>query len=45
MAQADEHNDHQLYVVSKIVGARYNEQDMFYELLDAWRDFPVGKDP
>jgi hypothetical protein len=29
LAQADEHNDHQLYVVSKILDARYNEQEMF----------------
>jgi hypothetical protein len=31
LAQAADHNDHQLYVVSKILGARYNEQDMFHE--------------
>jgi hypothetical protein len=36
-----EHNDHGLYVVSKILDARYNEQEIFYELLVAWRDFPV----
>jgi hypothetical protein len=35
LAQAAEHNDHQLYVVSKILDARYNEQEMFYELLVA----------
>jgi hypothetical protein len=29
LAQAAEHNDHQLYVVSKILDARYNEQEMF----------------
>jgi hypothetical protein len=29
--------------VSKILGARYNEQDMFHELLIAWRGFPVGE--
>jgi hypothetical protein len=41
LAQAAEHNDHQLYVVSKILDARYNEQEMFRELLIAWRGFPV----
>jgi hypothetical protein len=40
--QAAEHNDHQLYAVSKILDARYNEQEMFHELLVAWRGFPVG---
>jgi Chromo (CHRromatin Organisation MOdifier) domain len=43
MAQAAEHNDHQLYVVSKILDARDNEQEMFHELLVAWRGFPVGE--
>jgi Chromo (CHRromatin Organisation MOdifier) domain len=43
LAQAAEHNYHQLYVVSKILDARYNEQEMFYELLVAWRGFPVGE--
>jgi Chromo (CHRromatin Organisation MOdifier) domain len=43
LAQAAEHNDHKLYVVSKILDARYNEQDMFHELLVAWRGFPVGE--
>jgi hypothetical protein len=43
MAQAAEHNDHQLYVVSEILHARYNEQEMFHELLVAWRGLPVGK--
>jgi Chromo (CHRromatin Organisation MOdifier) domain len=42
LAQAAEHNDHQLYVVSKILDARHNEQEMFHELLVAWRGFPVG---
>jgi hypothetical protein len=27
LAQAAEHNDHQLHVVSKILDARYNEQE------------------
>jgi hypothetical protein len=40
-AQAAEHKDHQLYVVSKILDAGYNEQEMFHELLVAWRGFPV----
>jgi hypothetical protein len=43
LAQAAEHNDHQLYVVSKILDARYNEQEMFHELLVAWRGFPGGE--
>jgi hypothetical protein len=43
LAQASEHNDHQLYVVSKILDARYNEQEMLHELLVAWRSFPVGE--
>jgi hypothetical protein len=43
LAQAAEHNDHQLYVVSKILDARYNEQDIFHELFVAWRGFPVGE--
>jgi hypothetical protein len=42
LAQAAEHIYHQLYVVSKI-DARYNEQEMFHELLVAWRGFPVGE--
>jgi hypothetical protein len=43
LAQAAEHNDHQLYVVSKILDARYNEQEMFHEFLVAWRGFSVGE--
>jgi hypothetical protein len=43
LAQAAELNDHQLYVASKILDARYNEQEMFHELLVAWRRFPVGE--
>jgi hypothetical protein len=41
LAQAAENNDHQLYVESKFLDARYNEQEMFHELLVAWRGFPV----
>jgi hypothetical protein len=41
LAQAAEYNDHQLYVVSKILDVRYNEQKMCHELLVAWRGFPV----
>jgi hypothetical protein len=37
LAQAAEYSDRQLYVVSKILDARYNEQEMFHELLVAWR--------
>jgi hypothetical protein len=43
LAQAAEHNDHQIYVVSKIIDARYNEKEMFHELLVVWRGFPVGE--
>jgi hypothetical protein len=45
LAQAAEHNDHELYVVSKILDARYNEEEMFHELLVARRGFPVGRPP
>jgi Chromo (CHRromatin Organisation MOdifier) domain len=41
LAQAAKHNDHKLYVVSKIVDARYNEQEMVHKLLVAWRGSPV----
>jgi hypothetical protein len=43
LAQAAEHNDHKLHVVSKILDARYNKQEMFHELMVAWRGFPVGE--
>jgi hypothetical protein len=43
LAQAAEHKDHQLYIVSKKFDARYNEQKVFQELLVAWRSFPVGE--
>jgi hypothetical protein len=43
LAQDAEHNDHQLYVVPKILDARCNEQEMFHELLVAWHGFPVGE--
>jgi hypothetical protein len=43
LAQAAEHNDHQLYVVSMILDARYNEQEMFHGLLIAWRGFIVDE--
>jgi hypothetical protein len=39
--QVVEHNDHELYVLSKNLDARYNEQEMSYELLVAWRGCPV----
>jgi hypothetical protein len=41
LTQVSEHNKYQLYVVSKILDARYNEQEMFHEMLVAWRGFPV----
>jgi hypothetical protein len=45
LAHAAEHNDNQLYVVSNIFDARYNEQEMFHELLIAWRGFPLARLP
>jgi hypothetical protein len=41
MAKAAEQNYHQLYVVSKILDLCYNLQEMFHELLVAWRGFSV----
>jgi Chromo (CHRromatin Organisation MOdifier) domain len=43
LARAAEHNDHQLYVVSMIIDARYNEHEKFREMLVAWRGLPVGE--
>jgi hypothetical protein len=43
LARDAEHIDHQLYVVSKILGARSNKQEMFHVLLVVWRGFPVGE--
>jgi Chromo (CHRromatin Organisation MOdifier) domain len=43
LARAAEHNYHKLFVVSKILDARYNEQEMPHELLVAWRGFAVGE--
>jgi hypothetical protein len=43
LAQAAEHNDHQLHIVSKMLDVRCNEQELFHELLVAWRGFPVGE--
>jgi hypothetical protein len=37
LVQAAEHNDHQVNFMSKILDARYNEKEMFNELLVAWR--------
>jgi hypothetical protein len=45
LAQAAEHNELELYVVLKILDARYNEKEMFRELLVAWRGFPAGEAP
>jgi hypothetical protein len=39
LAQAAEHTDHQLYVMSKILDAHYNEEEMFHELLVALARF------
>jgi hypothetical protein len=35
--QAAEYNDHQLYVMSRILSARYNGHGIFHELVAAWR--------
>jgi hypothetical protein len=43
LSKAAEHNDHELHVVSKILNALDNEQEIFHELLIAWRDIPVGE--
>jgi hypothetical protein len=43
LSHAAEHNDHELYVVLRMLDARYNEQEMFHALLVAWRGFPVGE--
>jgi Chromo (CHRromatin Organisation MOdifier) domain len=43
LAQALGLKDHQIYVVSRILDARYNAKEMFHELLVAWRGFPVGE--
>jgi hypothetical protein len=39
LTQDADHNDHQLYIVLEIFDARYNEQEMFHELLVAWPGF------
>jgi hypothetical protein len=43
LAQAAEHSDNELYVVSKILNERYNELEKFQEMSVAWRCFPVGE--
>jgi hypothetical protein len=43
LTQASEHNDHQLYVVSKILDARYNEQEMFQEFVGRLARFPCWR--
>jgi hypothetical protein len=44
-AQAAEHNDHQLYVVSKIIYARYNEQEMFHSCWSRGAISPLERPP
>jgi hypothetical protein len=41
LSQASDHNNHEVYVVSNIPAACYDEQEMFYEFSVAWRGFPV----
>jgi hypothetical protein len=43
LAQAAEHNDHQFYVVSKILDACCNEQEIFHELLVASAVSPLER--
>jgi hypothetical protein len=43
LAQAAENNYYELYIVSKILYARYSEQEMFHELPVTWRGFPVAE--
>jgi hypothetical protein len=43
LAQAAERNNHEIYIVLKILDASHNEQEKIYELLLAWRDFPIGE--
>jgi hypothetical protein len=43
LGQATEYNDHEQSVESKIFDARYNYQEIFYELLVGWRGFPVER--
>jgi hypothetical protein len=43
LVQAAEHNDHALLVVSIILGARYNKQEMFHGFLVVLNGFPVGE--
>jgi hypothetical protein len=39
LGQAAEHNGHELYVESNILGARYNKLGVFHELV-SWSAFP-----
>jgi hypothetical protein len=41
LQQAAEHNDNHLFVVSKLLELRYNDEDMTNEVLVAWRGFPL----
>jgi hypothetical protein len=41
LIKAVNHNNHELFLVSRIIGASYNEQHMFHELLVAWPRFSV----
>jgi hypothetical protein len=43
LARAADHNDHELYVVSKVLDTRCNEQNVFRELLVTLRGFPAGE--
>jgi hypothetical protein len=43
LAKAAEQNNRELYVVSQILSARYNEEEMFRELLVAWHGYLVGE--
>jgi hypothetical protein len=45
LAQAAEHNNHQFYVVSKILDARYNEHEMYMSCWSRGAVFPLERPP
>jgi hypothetical protein len=45
LAQAAEHNDHQLFVVSRILDARYIEQEIFMSCWSRGADSPLERPP
>jgi hypothetical protein len=45
LERAAEHNDHQLYVVSKILKLCYNDEEMRHEELISWRGLDTEWEP